>query len=147
MLGKIFLTHLIMVYMKIVKLLHRVLLQVKIWQQYSYLLVQHTFLVIEQKDFLQLTDVEKPREFLSADNQSISSIIGNYIQVTNAYEAPAIYSDILLRDERHLLLEPQQGQLLVLLRYLISLQNLATSILQLHSIKLILLGQKFLSSW
>ena len=45
------------------------------------------------------TDVEKPREFLSADNQSISSIIGNYIQVTNAYEAPAIYSDILLRDE------------------------------------------------
>ena len=45
------------------------------------------------------TDVEKPREFLGADNQSISSTIGNYITVTNAYQAPSLYSNILLRDE------------------------------------------------
>ena len=45
------------------------------------------------------TDVEKPREFLGADNQSISSTIGNYITVTNAYQAPGLYSNILLRDE------------------------------------------------
>ena len=44
-------------------------------------------------------DVDKPRTFTGADNQSITTDVGNYIFLTNASEVPTIYEDIELRDE------------------------------------------------
>ena len=44
-------------------------------------------------------DVEKPREYIGVDNQSITSDFGNYVLMTNAHQAPSIYSVVDLRDE------------------------------------------------
>ena len=44
-------------------------------------------------------DVAKPRTFTGADNQSITTDIGNYVFLTKTYELPQIYESIELRDE------------------------------------------------
>ena len=45
-------------------------------------------------------DVEKPRTFVGQDNQAITASFGNYIYLDNLYQAPVLYEEIDLRDER-----------------------------------------------
>ena len=43
-------------------------------------------------------DVDKPRTFDTALNESLTSDFGNYVFMTNQHQAPTIYETIELRD-------------------------------------------------